>query len=175
MSNLIRHKTTMIFAPLVCVLALVVATSCALFGGGGEGTWARSEGYSVTAPSSWKKREPENSDKAYQLPSKAIATVTSSCNRHPTASLALLTKHLLMGTREVTIEKREDLKVGDSDGLLSKVTATMEGAKFNMLLVVTRQSNGCVFDFSLVSPKPLSAGDEAEFQSFVRSYRHGKH
>jgi len=175
MSTQIRHKRFAIFSALVCLSALAAAAGCALFGSGGEGSWARAETYTVTPGASWKKRDPENSDKAYQLPSGPIATVTSSCNRHPTASLQLLTKHLLMGTRDVNVERRDDLKVGDADGLLSKVTATMEGAKFHMLLVVSRQKNGCVFDFSLVSPKTLSGGDESEFLDFVRSYRNGKH
>ncbi len=175
MNTKIRHKRLALRSALVCLCVLAVAGGCALFGGGGEGSWARAETYTVTPGASWKKREPENSDKAYQLSSGALATVTSSCNRHPTASLQLLTKHLLMGTRDVNVEKREDLKVGDADGLLSKVTATMEGTKFHMLLVVSRQKNGCVFDFSLVSPKTLSGGDEGEFLDFVRSYKNGKH
>lgn len=174
MSNLIRQKPSLFRAALVCVIALAWLAGCALFGGGGEGSWARSQAYTVTPPAGWRKREPVDSDKAFQLSSGSIATVTSSCHRHPDASLPLLTKHLLFGTREVNIEKRENLTIDGTEGLLSKLTASMDGSKFHMILVVARKE-GCVFDFSLVSPKPLQAGDESEFLSFVRSYRNGKH
>jgi hypothetical protein len=174
MRNLVRHKSYLTIVALVCLAALGGASSCALLGigGGGEGSWARAEKYSVTPDSSWKKRSPEDSDKAFQLPSGNIATVTSSCRRHPEASLELLTKHLLMGTRHVSIERRDSLKIGDSDALLTKLSASMEGAKFNMIVVVTRKSD-CVFDFSLVSPKAIPSSDESEFLAFVRSLKNG--
>lgn len=173
MSNLIRHKPLPLRTALVCLFAIVCVVGCALFGGGGEGNWARSEHYVVSAPASWKKREPVDSDKAYQLPSGSIATVTSSCNRHPGATLPLLTKHLLFGTRNVDMQKQESFPVDGAEGLLSKLTATMDGAKFFMNIVVARKEE-CVFDFSLMSPKPLQAGDESDFLGFVRSYRSGR-
>lgn len=174
MSTLNRHKRTLFTFALLCLAALAPVAGCALFGGGGEGTWARAEAYTISAPTSWKKREPESSDKAYQLPTGPIATVTSSCHRHPDASLPLLTKHLLFGTREVNIERRESFSVAGAEGLLSKLTAKMEGAKFHMILVVARKGD-CVFDFSLVSPKAITGGEENDFLTFVRSYRDGKH
>ncbi len=174
MNSWIRHKRSPFALALGCMAALALVVGCALFGGGGEGNWARSDSYTVSPPANWKKREPVDSDQAFQLPSGSIATVTSSCNRHPDAPLPLLTKHLLFGTRDVLIERRESFPVDEAEGLFSKLTATMDGAKFYMLLVVARK-NSCVFDFSLVSPRSITGGDENEFIIFVRSYRNGKH
>ena len=174
MGNLVRHKRSVIRAALVCLMAFGLMPACALFGGGGEGSWARAEKYSVTAPPSWRIRNKESSDRAYQLPSGNVATLTSSCNRNPDTPLPILTKHLLFGTRNVVYERKEPITVDGAQGLLSKVRTTMDGSKFHMELVVVVK-NGCVFDFTLVSPKDLPDGDESDFLTFVRSFRYGTH
>jgi hypothetical protein len=174
MNNRMLQKRSVLRAGLVCLMAVGLLPSCALLGGGGEGTWARSEQYTVTAPASWTVREKESSDRAYRLSSGNIATLTSSCNRNPGTPLPLLTKHLLFGTRNLVVERREPITVDGKEGLLSKVRASMDGAKFQMMLVVTVNA-GCVFDFTLVSPKDLPERDESEFLTFVRSFRNGKH
>lgn len=148
--------------------------ACALFGGGGDGSWARAGKYTVSPPPSWRLRKKESSDHAYQLPSGNLATLTSSCNRNPETPLPILTKHLLFGTRNVVYERKESISVDGANGQLSKVRATMDGAKFHMELVVAIK-NACVFDFTLVSPKDISDNDESEFLTFVRSFRYGTH
>jgi hypothetical protein len=154
--------------PLLMSLALF---RCALIGGGTE--IEHTNDFSISEPKDWKRRSSGDSDRAYLLPSGAIANLTSSCHRNPDAPLEVLTRHLLMGTRDVTVKAREKKKLGTNEGLYSKLTARLEGKLFYLeVFVLTKHQ--CVFDFSLMSTRELSPADTASFHQFIEGFRHGK-
>ncbi|MBI4404613.1 MAG: hypothetical protein HY537_10650 [Deltaproteobacteria bacterium] len=156
---------------LICILILELAmqSGCALLGGGGAGpSIQHAKGYKVTPPKNWTTTDEGEGDRAYKLSSGSLATLLSSCNRDPQASLELLTKHLLIGAREIEYRRQNKLKIGAAEGLYSSVQATMDGVSVELDLFVLRK-NGCVFDFSLMNPKRLSDNDRDEFSTFIRS------
>ena len=128
-------------------------------------------GYSLVAPTPWVTQGKTQGDRAYLLPSGCVVTMTSSCSRSADAPLDVLTKHLLIGSRHVAIEKRETWIVDGTQGLHSKLKATFEGKPFFLELFVLPKA-GCVFDFTLISKSPLAANDSQQFSEFIRSFHY---
>ncbi len=159
-----------LFFRFFSVLLLVGVGACALVGGGAE--LERASGYTYTAPTGWTSGGRGESDRAFRLPSGTAVTVVSSCNRSPDAPLDVLTRHLLMGTRDVTVQSRSKAKFGQNEGLYSKVIAKLEGQPFHLELFVLAKQK-CVFDFSLISPKEISAADSKAFGLFIESFQYG--
>ncbi len=77
-----------------------------------------------------------------------------------------------MGARNINFAKKEKVKVAGEEGLHSSVKATLDGNPFLLELFVL-PNHGCVFDFSLVSPKLISDKDSEEFLAFVKSFTYG--
>jgi hypothetical protein len=159
-------------------MAAIAATgfffcSCALFGGGGGDQLARATNYHVTPDPSWKPADKREADQAYRLPSGGVATLTSSCHRDSTAPLETLTRHLMMGARKVNIKHRETIAVNGSEGLYSSVAARLDNTAFNLELFVLPKK-GCIFDFTLISPKTLPPSEVADFKGFIKSFQYGK-
>jgi hypothetical protein len=151
---------------------VVSVSGCALFGGGEEKI-NRAKNYRVTPPKDWKEIDSSNqSDQAYKLPSGNVVTLTSSCKPNRSQSLDVLTRHLLLGARNVSYEKQDIYLIAGHEGLYSSVKAKMEGVPFSLELFVL-PSNTCVFDFSLMSPKMISETDKADFISFFKSFKNG--
>lgn len=153
------------------LITLLLSSGCSLIGGGAG--HERASGYDLSTPEGWKRKGREESDKAFTLPSGNIATMTSSCNENSTAPLEVLTRHLLMGSRDVKIAKREKVQWGSNQGLFTDVTAKLEGAPFHLNLFVTAKE-GCVFDFSLVSPGKISESESKAFQDWITSFKYGR-
>jgi len=154
-------------APAGAALLLGIC-ACALVGSGESLTKAK--GYQVTAPQAWKAEDAHDSDHSYRTASGAVVTLTSSCNRHSDASLDWLTRHLLLGARQVKIEKQEPSRLAGGDSLRSRARASLDGTPFHLDLLVLKRA-GCVFDFTLLSPKAITADDESQFTAFIRSFR----
>ena len=161
----------LLFIALSLALVAQGFIGCAMFGT--SDSLVRAEDYHVNPPKDWKQRSSEESDSAYRLPSGSLATVTSSCTRGAKTTLKVLTRHLLMGTRNVKFLKQEPLTVEGGSALHSSVKATIDKVQFRLELVVFRKS-GCVFDFSLLKPKTLSEKDVAQFLAFARSLKYGE-
>lgn len=144
---------------------------CAFFGGGSG--IERASGYELKRPSSWTEESAGKGDKSFRLSSGNRVTVTSACGRESRASLSVLTRQLLIGTREVKYIRQDPMLVGNEEGLLSIVEAKMANRKFHLaLFVVTKRE--CVFDFSLISRDPIPDRDLKEFTNFVQSFSYGK-
>ena len=123
----------------------------------------------MSPPARWARAQKEESDYAYRLPSGAIAAVASACNRPLNLPLEALTRNLLIGMRKIDIDKQERVH----GGLHSVLKATLEGVPFNLELFVLQRGD-CVFDFSLISPKPIPAPESQEFLGLVKSFDYGK-
>lgn len=159
------------FAPWVLTLPLLIFCGCALMGG--ESDLVRSDDYTIQPPAGWKVLDRGASDRAYLLPSKNVATVTSSCKRDATVPLELLTKHLLIGARHINYVEQKRISVDGVEGLFSRVRATYEGNKSFLVLFVIPK-DGCVFDFTLISNKVVPDGDIDSFLNFVKTFHYAK-
>ncbi len=156
-----------IFSSL-CILTLLAG--CSLVGGTGQLEKARN--YRVTPVVGWKEAGRSDSDQAFRTESGNLVSLTSSCNRNTGASLEVLTRQLMMGTRNSQVQKQKHQHVGNVDGLLTEATAKFEGTLLYLNFFVAKSKN-CVFDFSLMGPKAIVAKDTEDFLKFVASLEHG--
>lgn len=154
----------------IALLVLAVSAGCALFGGSEK--IVRAKGYSVQSPAGWRELDRAESDRAYRLKSGALATFVGSCNRNSDAPLEVLTRQLLIGMRSVRMQTQTRTSVSGGEGLVSRLKAIEDGVPFNLEVAVVKKL-GCVFDFTLVSPKEIPVGEYAEFEGFLRSFRYG--
>lgn len=167
----VHQRTTSLLLQSGLALCLALLSGCSLLGG--ESDLIRADTYKVDALPGWKSRDAKDSDRAYVLPSKNVVTVTSSCQRDTEASLELLTRHLLIGGRNVDFVEKRPMTVDNANGLFSRVRATYDGVRAYLLLFVVTKAD-CVFDFSLVSHKLIPDSDVDDFLSFVKTFRYGK-
>jgi len=166
-SWLLKYLFYLHFGILFCL-------GCSIFGGG-ENKIQRAESYDLSPPANWKQKSAKgDSDRAYQLPSGNTVSVTSVCDRTRDASLKILTRQILIGTRNVKVLEEQEILIPDGAGLFTSVKASSEGIPFFLGIAVIKKLD-CVFDFSLVSPKPLSSNEEKEFLRFVKSLQYGTH
>ena len=159
-----------LFSYILCGI-LLFSAACSIFGGANELQHAK--GYSVVTPTSWQPTESSGeSDHSYRLPTGSLAFISSSCNRIEKSTPEILTKQLLIGTRNIRVEKRESLVVNGKESLYSSVEATLDGVLFYLEIVVV-PFDSCVFDFTLLKKKNISEHERVEFFSFVKSLHYG--
>lgn len=161
------------YISLFFIVLIPVMSGCALLGGGSTPDIPRAKGYQVVVPPSWKQQSAEGeSDTAYSNTKGSIATLTSSCTSTAKFNQDILTKQLLMGARKVKYKEKRKVAVDGQEGQYSNVQASLDNKPFYLLLFVL-QKNNCVFDFTLVSPKPFDALEQEEFTSFFMSFKYG--
>jgi hypothetical protein len=159
------------FVGTSAVVLVVGSVGCSMFGG--EEGIQHSGAYTISPPREWRSQDHGEGDQAYRLPSGNLVTLTSSCDKDTRVPLALLTKQLLIGARHITVVKQTPLLVRNKEALYSSLHATYENVPFNIeAVVLTRES--CIFDFTLLSPKPIPEKDLQQFLEFVKSFNYGK-
>lgn len=167
-----RSRLKLLRVLVLSTAGLVVFSNCGLLGGGGS-ELVRSDNYRVVPPSHWKAIDRHESDKAFRLPSNNVVTVTSSCNRATDVPLDVLTRHLLIGGRNIESVEKRNITVDGAEGLFSRVRANYDKVRAYLLLFVLPKE-GCVYDFSLVSNKLIPDRDIDDFLVFVKSFHYGK-
>lgn len=155
-----------IFPAIVCTS--LTLSSCAILGGG-DGGLKRASEYQLQTPLGWEKLKSKgDTDKAFRLPSGNAVSVISSCKKRKAGSLRVLSRQLLIGTRNRLIIQEKPLAISGGSGLFTRVKATLD-AKVVYLGLVVIKKRGCVFDFTLMSSKKISNDELSEFLSFARS------
>jgi hypothetical protein len=158
------------FKGVIRLTSIFCVSSCALIGG--TEAIQRAKHFEVKAPENWKAIEKNNSDFAYRTANGGIVTLTSSCERTSEAPLEALTRHLLIGARDVKVIKREKKLIGSSLGLSSRIITKADGQTFYIDLFVSAQ-NKCVFDFALINANEISKEEKEAFYSFIASFENG--
>ena len=151
---------------------LLILTNCSIMGTSSNTSHAKNISYLV--PAHWIETDSNGeSEKAFKLSSGATVTLTSTCQSTRENTLETLTKDLLLGARKINYIKQEKISIANSQALFSEVTAHLEGVYFYLQFIVAKK-NSCIFDFSLVSAKPISAKESEDFFGFAKSFNYGK-
>ncbi len=167
-----RHKMRSI---LFFSLVFFILSGCALLGfSSGEKLAPKSENYRVKAPSSWKEIKKGDSDQAFELPTKAVVVLNSTCQGVTAESpLTALTRHLLIGMRKIQTKEQKSMTVDGKEGLFSRVEAKANKQPIYLELLVMKAGD-CVVDFTLLNKQPISAGESAEFKQFFESFHYDR-
>ncbi|MSP19071.1 MAG: hypothetical protein EXR74_05825 [Bdellovibrionales bacterium] len=151
---------------------LLLLTNCSIMGTSSNANHAKNTSYLV--PVHWIETDSNGeSEKAFKLSSGATVTLTSTCQSNRDNTLEALTKELLLGARKINYIKQEKISIANSQALFSEVTAHLEGVHFYLQFIVAKK-NSCIFDFSLVSAKPISQKESEDFFGFAKSFNYGK-
>lgn len=98
-----------------------------------------------------------------------LLAVNAVCRGHDDAPLEVLTRHLLFGLTERERVSQALERVDGREALRSVWRAKLDGAPVELELVVLKK-NGCVHDFTYVSPPGARAVHEGAFAALVAGF-----
>ncbi len=124
--------------------------------------------YQVVEPqgADWRRVSFADNDLAWLSSRGHLISINATCTGHEDPSLEVLTTHLVMGFTEKEWGSRKTFELDGREALRSQLTAKLDGVPTALELVVLKK-NGCVHDFSYVSPKGEEAVYQAQFDALV--------
>jgi hypothetical protein len=156
-------------------LAVAVMFGVSACGGGlVNGLFTRGTlAYRVAEPpeAEWRRMKFEDNDLAWiNRSSGHVLAMNALCEGHEDPSLEVLTNHLLIGFTERKLLSRERLQLDGREALRSKYRAKLDGVEVGLDLVVLKK-NGCVHDFTYVSPAGLEDAHRQRFDAMLAAFR----
>jgi len=112
----------------------------------------------------------DDNDLAWLAPSGHVIAINATCTGHEDPQLEVLTNHLVIGFTDREWVSKKKFQLDGRDALRSLVRAKLDGVSISLDLVVLKK-NGCVHDFSYVSPAGQEAAHQAEFDALVAGFR----
>lgn len=127
--------------------------------------------YRVVEPAGpWRPMGFEDNDLAWVSPQGHVISINATCTGHEDPQLEVLTNHLVIGFTDREWVSKKKIQLDGRDALRSLVRAKLDGVSRSLDLVVLKK-NGCVHDFSYISPAGLEAEHQAEFDALVAGFR----
>jgi hypothetical protein len=117
----------------------------------------------------WRRVSFADNDLAWVSPQGHLLAVNATCTEHEDPPLDVLTNHLLIGFTEREVKERQVIQLDGREALRSRVHAKLDGVPTSLLLVVAKK-NGCVHDFSYISPLDHEGQYEASFDKLVSQF-----
>ncbi len=96
--------------------------------------------------------------------------LNSTCEGYSDASLQVLTQHLLMGFTDRQLVSHEVRPMDGRESLRSHYIAKLDGVPIELLLVVLKK-NGCVYDFTYLSPRGRFEEKLSSFELLLDQFR----
>ncbi len=96
--------------------------------------------------------------------------LNSTCEGYGDASLQVLTQHLLMGFTDRQLVSHEVRQMDGRESLRSHYMAKLDGVPIELLLVVLKK-NGCVYDFTYLSPRGRFEEKLSSFEQLLSQFR----
>ncbi|PZR17595.1 MAG: hypothetical protein DI536_04585 [Archangium gephyra] len=129
--------------------------------------------YRVVVPDDgkgWRRVDFADNDLAWISNDSAhVIAVNATCTGHEDPPLDVLTKHLVIGFTDRDWIDQKAFTLDGRDALRSRVTAKLDGVPAAIELVVVKK-NGCVHDFSYISPLGREAVHQPEFDALVAGF-----
>lgn len=131
-------------------------------------------GYRVVPPgggTGWRRVDFADNDLAWLADGTGhVVAVNATCSDHDDPQLDVLTRHLVMGFTDRQWLSQEPFTLDGRDALRSKVTAKLDGVPVALEFVVMKK-NGCVHDFTYISPMGHEAEHQADFDALVAGFK----
>jgi len=128
--------------------------------------------YRVVAPaeSAWRRIEFAENDLAWAANGSGhLIAMNATCKDHGDPTLEVLTSHLLLGFDERTLTSRTPETIDGRAALRSFYDVSIDGVPAEVEVVVLKK-NGCVHDFTYVSPRGARATAQATFDALVSGF-----
>lgn len=122
-------------------------------------------------PHGWSRRGFSDNDLAFVSPDQRhTVAVNSTCRRYSDASLEVLMHHLLMGFTQVEQLEQSRAPLDGREGLFGHYRAQLDGVPVELGLVVLKK-DGCVYDFTYLSPPGRYDEAKADFTGLLASFK----
>ena len=96
--------------------------------------------------------------------------VNSTCQGYEDVPLPILTRHLLVGFTNRELLGEQLTTLDGREALRSHYAAELDGVPIELLVVVMKK-NGCIYDFTYVSPRHRFEEHLADFERLVEQFR----
>jgi hypothetical protein len=152
---------------LLCVAVLFGSGACR--SGLRDGAYYKGNNrYALGAPpSGFRRLDLKGNDLAFLSDASGHSlAINSTCENYEDANLEVLTNHVLMGFGDKTRISQEVVRFDGRDSLQSHVRATLDGVPVELFLIVVKK-NGCIYDFTYLSPVGQFAAHYATFRALV--------
>ena len=128
--------------------------------------------YRVLEPqgSNWRRVDFEDNDLAWLSTDGHVLSINATCAGHEDPPLEVLTNHLLIGFTEREWVSRKKFELDGREALRSQLKAKLDGVSRSVELVVLKK-NGCVHDFTHVSPVGQETHHRQEFDALVAGFK----
>jgi hypothetical protein len=121
-------------------------------------------------PEGWRKLQVNDNDVAFQSEhSPHVVAVNATCKEYEDVQLPVLTRHLLMGFTDTDIHEQTAEPLDGREALRTHVTARLDGVPTELLLVVLKK-DGCIYDFSYLSPVGQLEEERPAFETLVHNF-----
>lgn len=158
----------------VALLGLGLSVSCAT---PLKGSWVKGEvQYRLKEPDErqWRRVSFTENDAAWEARNTShVLASNATCREHGDPSLEVLTQHLLFGFTDRTLEGQQSMELDGREALHSVYEAKLDGVPVTIELVVLKK-NGCVHDFTYISPQGHSEEYRPQFDELVASFQQVK-
>ncbi|MBF5045010.1 hypothetical protein FGE12_21590 [Aggregicoccus sp. 17bor-14] len=131
-------------------------------------------GYQVGLPGApWRPLGVKDNDRAYAIEGTGqLLQANATCEEHGDPPLDVLTRHLLMGFTDQQLRAQARVPVDGREALRSRYGAKLDGVPVELDLLVLKK-DGCVYDFSYVSPPALFESRLRDFEQLVAGFHAG--
>lgn len=155
---------------VILVFLAVLAFNCR--GGLVGGMYTRDGlAYRVVEPAGgWRRIAFEDNDLAWLSAQGHVIAVNATCSGHEDPQLEVLMNHLVIGFTDREWVSKKKFELDGREAMRSQVKARLDGVATSLDLVVLKK-NGCVHDFTYVSPTGLEAAHQAEFDALIEGFR----
>jgi hypothetical protein len=153
------------------LLGLVVLVSgCS--GGLAGGVFTRDGlSYRVVEPGpGWRQVGFADNDLAWLAPTGHVIAINATCSGHEDPTLEVLTNHLVIGFSDREWVSKKKFQLDGREAMRSLIRARLDGVSTSLDIVVLKK-NGCVHDFTYVSPTGQESTHQSEFDALVAGFR----
>ena len=127
--------------------------------------------YRVVEPSGdWRRINFDDNDLAWVARQGHVIAINATCTGHEDPQLEVLTNHLVIGFTDREWVSKKRFELDGREAMRSLVKARLDGVATSLDLVVLKK-NGCVHDFSYVSPTGQEATHQAEFDALIAGFK----
>ena len=126
--------------------------------------------YRVVEPPGWRRLGFDDNDLAWLSPQGHVIAINATCSGHEDPQLDVLTNHLVIGFTDREWVSKTRFQLDGREAMRSLVHARLDGVATSLELVVLKK-NGCVHDFTYVSPTGQEAAHQTEFDALVAGFR----
>jgi hypothetical protein len=121
-------------------------------------------------PAPWASRPLDGAAVSVELPDRHTGmALLADCQSPEPGELPWVARHLFFGLQERRLQDRQAVRLHDTPGVRTRVSATLDGQPV-LVEGLTLRRAGCLYDFIYVAPPDVFPHRRDDFEAFVDSW-----